>query len=257
MFERIVNKINNTVKEYKNYDYNTGFICKKPIIRILSAQNKEINNLKKIISPDHLLPTDILNGAKSVISFFIPFTNELVKSNIQGKMASRKWALAYIKTNELINTISNQIESLMKSNGFSTGKIPATHNFDEKKLISNWSHRHIAYIAGIGTFGINNMLITEYGCCGRLGSIITNYQFSHYEDIKVKEKCLYKINESCGICQNKCIVNAYEGSTFNRKKCYEICLKNAKYYKSIGYADVCGKCLVGLPCSTKDPSINS
>jgi hypothetical protein len=85
----------------------------------------------------------------------------------------------------------------------------------------------------------------------------TNYQFSHYEDIKVKEKCLYKINEGCGICQNKCIVNAYEGSTFNRKKCYEICLKNAKYYKSIGYADVCGKCLVGLPCSTKDPSINS
>ena len=71
MFERIVNKINNTVKEYKNYDYNTGFICKKPIIRILSAQNKEINNLKKIISPDHLLPTDILNGAKSVISFFL------------------------------------------------------------------------------------------------------------------------------------------------------------------------------------------
>jgi epoxyqueuosine reductase QueG len=256
MLSSIINTIDNTIEHYSRSNDSKDFY-RKPLIKVISAENKKIIDLKRIVSPKHLLPKDILNDAKSIISFFIPFTNEIVKSNIAGKMASRKWALAYIKTNDLINNISNEVESLMKKNGFSTGKIPATHNFDKEKLISNWSHRHIAYLAGIGTFGINNMLITEFGCCGRLGTIITNYEFSHYEDIKIKEKCLYKINGSCGVCQNKCIMNAYEGSIFNRKKCYEICLKSAKYYKSIGYADVCGKCLVGLPCSIKDPSINT
>jgi hypothetical protein len=33
-----------------------------------------------------------------------------------------------------------------------------------------------------------------------------------------------------------------------------MCLENAEHHKNIGYADVCGKCVVGLPCSFKDPS---
>jgi hypothetical protein len=44
---------------------------------------------------------------------------------------------------------------------------PATHNFDAKRLISNWSHRHAGYIAGSGKFGLNNMITTERGCCGK------------------------------------------------------------------------------------------
>jgi epoxyqueuosine reductase QueG len=124
----------------------------------------------------------------------------------------------------------------MNKNGYKTGKIPATHNFDVKKLISNWSHRHIAYIAGIGTFGINNMLITKNGCCGRFGSIITNYELKEYKQInEIKEKCLYKINGSCGICQKKCIVNAYENNNYDRHKCYKQCLENAEYHKKIRY----------------------
>jgi epoxyqueuosine reductase QueG len=106
----------------------------------------------------------------------------------------------------------------------------------------------------MGTFGINNMLITRNGCCGRFGSIIINYEFENYKKKETKEKCLHKINGSCGICRKKCEMNAYENNVFNRERCYKKCLENAEYHKSLGYADVCGKCLAGLPCSTKDPS---
>jgi hypothetical protein len=34
-----------------------------------------------------------------------------------------------------------------------------------------------------------------------------------------------------------------------------ISAKNEKYHKEAGYADVCGKCLVGLPCSLKEPAL--
>jgi epoxyqueuosine reductase QueG len=230
---------------------------REPVIKIISAENEKLNILKNAVDRDHLMPADVLPGAKSIISFFIPFHERIVVSNIGGAAASEEWAKAYIKTNDLIKNINTDIEKLMIKHGYRAGKIPATHNFDEKKLISKWSHRHIAYIAGIGTFGINNMLITGKGCCGRLGSILISYEFESYEEIpEPKEKCLYKINGSCGICRKKCGADAYGEETFDRGKCYKKCLENAERYRPIGYADVCGKCLVGLPCSMKDPSLN-
>jgi hypothetical protein len=68
------------------------------------------------------------------------------------------------------------------------------------------------------------------------------------------EKCLYKIDGSCGICREKCFAQAYRNGVFDRHKCYQICLKNAERHKALGCADVCGKCLAGLPCSSGDPS---
>jgi epoxyqueuosine reductase QueG len=253
MQSEIIKTINSTISEYEEVN-NLNNMWREPIIKIISAKNEKFRELKQIVSLEHSLPCDILPDAKSIISFFIPFNENIVKSNINGTIASKEWAQVYIKTNELIKIINDKIEELMEINGYKTGKIPATHNFNEKTLISNWSHRHIAFIAGIGTFGINNMLITKRGCCGRLGSIIINYELKNYKDAgKVKEKCLNKLNGSCGICQKRCIANAYKNKNFNKDICYKQCLENAKYHKETGHADVCGKCLVGLPCSIQEP----
>ncbi|HOO90129.1 MAG TPA: hypothetical protein PLA74_04830 [Syntrophales bacterium] len=225
-----------------------------PLIGFVSAARPEFNDLKKIVSENHLVPRDILPGAKSVICYFIPFHSSVVESNRDGDKASMEWARAYIATNELIAHIGDVIESLMGKDGFQVGKIPATHNFDKAALISNWSHRHVAYIAGLGTFGINNMFITDRGCCGRLGSIVTDYEFEYPAFVDREERCLFKRDGSCGICQNRCEKEVYKNGTFNRASCYETCLENADYYRDIGLADVCGKCCVGLPCSMTDPT---
>jgi epoxyqueuosine reductase QueG len=253
MHNEIIKTIESTIAEYEQKN-NPCKMWESPIIEIISAENEKLGTLKEIVSSEHLMPNDILPDAKSIISFFIPFQESIVKSNIGGTMASEEWATAYIKTNELIKMINKNIEAMMKKNGYKTGKIPATHNFDEKKLISNWSHRHIAYMAGIGTFGINNMLITKKGCCGRLGSIILSYEFKKYKQInEAKEKCLNKANGNCGICYKKCVAIAFENNNFDRHICYKQCLENANYHEKTGYADVCGKCLVALPCSMKEP----
>jgi epoxyqueuosine reductase QueG len=249
MYKKIIEVIKSEV-----VSQNINKLWKEPIIEIIPAIDEKLNILKEAVSMEHLMPCDILSDAKSIISFFIPFQDNVIDSNLNGKMASDEWVIAYIKTNELIKIINDKIEKLMEQHGYKTGTIPATHNFDTEKLVSNWSHRHIAYIAGIGTFGINNMIITKNGCCGRLGSIIINYELSEYKQTHgIKEKCLNKINGSCGICRQKCIANAYENLKFDRYKCYKQCLKNAENNKKTGYADVCGKCLVGLPCSKREP----
>ena len=253
MHDRIIETIKSTIACYEASN-QADKQWKAPIIEIIPAENEKLKMLKETVSREHFMPNDILPGAKSIIVFFMPFQENVVNSNDDGKLVSEEWVKAYLTTNDLIKKINDAIETLMKQNGFMAGKIPATHNFDANKLISYWSHRHIAYIAGMGTFGINNMLITKNGCCGRFGSTVTNYEFNEYKQPEtIKEKCLNKINGSCGVCQKKCIANAYESGKFDRHKCYGQCLENAKHHRHIGHADVCGKCLVGLPCSTREP----
>lgn len=249
----MVNTIYETIQSTVIENNRSDKYWKEPIIKIISAEDRNLALLREAVSAEHLMPHEILPNAQSIISFFIPFQDHVINSNIDGIMASEKWAMAYIRTNELIKTINDTVAAVMEQHGYTTGKIPATHNFDAEKLISNWSHRHIAYIAGMGTFGMHNMLITASGCCGRFGSIITDYEFKGQNEInKINEKCLHKINGSCGLCRKKCVASAYDNGIFDRQKCYQQCLKNAEYHKKSGYADVCGKCLVGLPCSLSD-----
>ena len=234
---------------------------KPPLVATVPSNHPLVLQIKQSVMINHLLPEDILPGAKNIVVFFIPFENKIIESNLGGEAASEEWARAYISTNELIGFIGDETEKYLNSHGFRMGKIKATHNFDEKTLMSRWSHRHIAWASGLGTFGINNMLITSSGCCGRLGSFVTDADSWELDlptehSVPLPEKCLNKNNGSCGLCRKKCLAGAYkEEGNFDRYICYETCLKNADLYRDFGFADVCGKCLVGLPCSCKDPSL--
>ena len=73
-----------------------------------------------------------------------------------------------------ITDINAHVTKQLISKGFKTTNLPPTHNFDTEQLMSDWSHKHVAYIAGLGRFGTHHLLITAKGCCGRFGSIVTN-----------------------------------------------------------------------------------
>jgi len=229
---------------------------KKPIVKFASAKDNRFLNLKQSVNESHLMPEDLLEGSQSIITYFLPFEESIVNSNITGSNSSREWSVAYIETNQLISDLNQYIIEYLEKNGFKGISLPATHNFDEKTLMSQWSHRHIAEIAGLGTFGLNNMLITESGCCGRIGSVVTNLYLEPSEKIE-EELCLYKLDGSCGICVNRCQFNALTYSQFDRKRCYEICLTNDKYHLDLDVTDVCGKCCVNLPCSFNKPNKSS
>jgi len=249
MQDRIISVIEATTQSHERHDF-----WRRPLVRCMAADDPSLASLRESVCADHLMPEDILPGARSVVSFFIPFDETIPKSNTTGDFASAVWAECYILTNALIARISDDVESLMTAHGYRTGKIPATHNFDKVRIISRWSHRHIAFLAGLGTFGLNNMLITESGCCGRFGTIITDCPVETGEKQSVAEKCLYKASGTCGVCVRKCNTGALRVDGFDRHRCYEECQSNAAFHESLGKADVCGKCTVGLPCSLSDPT---
>lgn len=244
----ITNKIIEYVKSYPDRK-NVKNIWKEPIVGFADANGSYISALKEIVTPEHLLPGDFMENPNIVISYYIPFTEELatLNMNVEGNLAAREWSDAYNLTNTMIHDINQHIVEWLTDMGYRAAS-PTGVVFDKKLILSNWSQRHIAYAAGLGTFGINNMLISEKGCCGRYGSVVVDISVEP-DRILTEERCLYKKNGSCKKCVKNCFSGALTTEGFDRKKCFEICMMNdAKTGE-----DVCGKCDIDIPCAFKAP----
>ncbi|MBF8437949.1 epoxyqueuosine reductase [Halanaerobiaceae bacterium Z-7014] len=237
--------INETISDYTG---NCNIISKwkEPLISVASADDLYFEKLKRIISEKHKNPDELLPGAESVITYFLPFAEEIPKSNEAGRDASLIWARAYIETNRLISIINKNLKKEIEDKGYNAAGPAATDNFSKKDLISYWSHKHVAWIAGLGRFGLHKMLITEAGSAGRIGSLVVDFELP-VKARPTQELCLYYKDGSCKECIRNCVFGALEENSFNRQLCYSILKENAAKYN--GSADVCGKCTVGVPCA--------
>lgn len=252
----IINLIRSATENYmKLTDVETTY--RIPLVGFAHADDPMFTQLKELVSPSHALPTDIIADAKSVITFFLPFSERIINSNITGIESSREWDIAKIETTILIDKITTMLNKAFKEDGYNSSTVPASYTYNNKNLKSDWSERHIAYIAGLGTFGIHNLLITEAGCCGRMGSIITNAVFAASKKTS-HENCLFKLNGTCGLCAKRCVVNSIslengypyvDTETCNR----QIYNTDVPIYEK-GVGDACGKCSCGLPCSLVNPT---
>lgn len=248
-------KIRSFIEDYVlNYQKQKGTATawESPLVAFAGAHDPLFSELKTAVDPDHLLPQDLLPGAETVITYFIPFQKEFNHSNAKGREASSQWARAYVETNRLIVELNESLAQMLQSGGYNTALIPPTHNFDKVKLISRWSHKHVAHIAGLGKFGLHQLLITGQGCSGRLGSLVSDIGLEPTPRPE-SEFCLHKHNGSCDLCVQRCPVEALTAEAFDRHKCYEVCLDNGKIHEHLGTTDVCGKCCASVPCAFINP----
>jgi epoxyqueuosine reductase QueG len=219
--------------------------------------DSRFDQLPRIAADDHVLPRDLLAGARSVIVFFIPFKKDLVKENRQGDRPCRNWGRAYVQTNDLIGRLTQALGDLLADRGFKSGLTPATHNFDEVKLVARWSHKHLAHLVNLGRFGIHHMVITPAGSAGRLGSLVTEAQLGDHPLIETPEACLLKAGKPCGKCIKACPVEALSEEVFERRRCWDRLTENLRaltYFEDLPESThVCGKCVALMPCSFKNP----
>lgn len=255
MKTKIEQLIKNFVKEYKELN-NTETSWREPLIGFADSNNELFYKFKGMIDEKYLLPSDILPSSKTVVSYFIPFTKEMVQTNFGGRIPSKQWAVAYVETNKLLGELGEYLIIELNKLGVKANmpKFPLP-GFDSEKVISYWSQRHVAYAAGLGTFGINNMLITNEGCCGRFGSIVTDLEVEHNIAL-TSERCLYKAKGICSKCVDGCPSKALSVNEFDRHKCYELLLEYDKLFSDIELSEVCGKCLANVPCSFTNPIVS-
>ncbi|MBU1183528.1 MAG: epoxyqueuosine reductase [Proteobacteria bacterium] len=124
---------------------------------------------------------------------------------------------------------------------------------------SNWSERHAAYAAGLGTFGLCDGLITPLGKAMRTGSVIAHISITPskrpYTDHH--EYCLFYSHGTCGKCISRCPVKAISESGHDKQKCRQYTEHEMNEYvrKTYGintYA--CGLCQAGVPCTDHIPT---
>jgi epoxyqueuosine reductase QueG len=138
---------------------------------------------------------------------------------------------------ELINAGYSSLIPTLDERFWSNSDLPQ----HEATFTSNWSERHVAFICGLGTFGLSKGLITQKGIAGRVGSILTELFLS--PDKKEYEN-IYEYCSMCGKCVKNCPVNAISEKGVNQKLC-----RNHAYGSNDRGFDVvnCNKCRTICP----------
>jgi epoxyqueuosine reductase QueG len=236
-------------QEVKSASTTTRF--REPIIGFATADDPRFSELRHVVDPNHHSPENILPGARSVISFFLPFDSQVVEANSKNTQeVAPEWAIAYLETNALISHIADHLIEQLSSRDVRADAEPPTHNYDPLTFFSPWSHKSVAVIAGIGSFGLHQMVITDAGCAGRFGSVVINAPMPVIP-IEESERCLYYHDGSCLECVVNCPVGALdENGEFDKQACGAHLDQVAQNINHLGLADVCGKCAVG-PCALK------
>jgi epoxyqueuosine reductase QueG len=226
---------------------------REPIVGFVAADDPGFARLGEVTGSAHMVPDDLLPGARTVVCFFLPFAPEIAIANAAEKeQVAREWAIAYVETNALIGQITARLIGLLGQHGIRAAAEPATGNFDKDILRSRWSHKSIAVLAGIGSIGLHHLAITDAGCAGRFGSLVMDADLAVQKPERT-QRCDYFATGACTDCELACPVDAIDAEElFDRRACWAQLLRNASGFRDLrDDVHVCGKCAVAGPCALK------
>ena len=233
-----------------------------PVIGAAAAEDPLFEGMRSIeaVGPMFMPPGQWLPGAVSVVSLFFPYTDTIVDANAAEAFETPpEWLHGRYEGHETLVATMEHIKSLIERAGYAA-VIPSSDSRFKSGMkdipgrveyTSSWSERHVAYVCGLGTFGMSRCLITRVGAAGRFGSLVTNLAlepttrpYTRYD-----EYC-----DLCGLCATVCPANAIDPAKGINGKDMEACgkhqqLTREKHAPRYG----CGKCSVGVPCSRGIP----
>jgi epoxyqueuosine reductase len=249
-----------------------------PLVKFADGDDPCFTELKDIISPAHMTPREVLAKAYdkqpdelparvSVISWILPITEKTLKSNRpESTVPSRFWSHTRWFGEQFNDALREYVADILIETGY-MAVAPATRPYlemgsDEKGPYSNWSERHIAYVAGQGTFSLSDGFITEKGIAHRCGSVVTDMPLpANTRTVEGPyDNCLFYFDGSCKLCVDRCPAEAISEAGHDKKKCQ-------KYLNDIGYTPAvykygydleksvagCGLCQTATPCEHRVP----
>ncbi len=223
----------------------------KPLVGFVRGDDPIFDRFKQVIAPHHFTPREIMAwqaekqgvpapeaGELGVVSFVLPITANTRRDNAEaGRWCSQRWAQTRLLGEMFSQTMVREIVSELMARGILAVAPDVTPMFNKKRYpkvgwASPWSHRHVAYAAGLGTFGMHDFLITEKGSTHRLGSFVVQAPLSpdreRPEDIHAN--CLHYQGRECLACARRCPVGAItEDGAHDKEACYR------KVAKSLGH----------------------
>lgn len=232
-----------------------------PLVGFAAASDAMFENIKTphILGSQFIPPNEWLDSAASVISFFLPFTKEIRESNRAPGMVSEEWTSARIDGEALINELKLFVTDFLRDEGYEAlapsldARFRVTPSPGGGYGVSNWSERHVAYVAGLGTFGLHRGLITKKGTAGRFGSVVTSLGLAPTERAYsgAFDYCPYIVKGKCGSCINRCPSQAITPQGKDKAICARYMDTEIKPRFAPRYG--CAKCNIAVPCEARIP----
>jgi epoxyqueuosine reductase QueG len=220
-----------------------------PLIGVADAQDPLWERLKSpdVVGPCHLSPDEWLPGARTVVSYFLPFTKQVRLANRVRDVTATEWIYGRWEGQAFNLALSRFLVGAIESTGGRAMAPELDRRSREVDLRSNWSHRHAAFIAGLGTFSLSRSMITRLGSAGRFGSVVTDVcaepTVRAYEDV-------YEYCANCGICIGRCPCQAISATGKDHGVC-KVHVDKTRVLYAPRYG--CGKCQTAVPCESRIP----
>jgi epoxyqueuosine reductase len=270
--------------------YDNDLLVGEPLIGFADGNDPIFHEFKKkgIIGAFHFTPEEAFSTylkrqqknvgdkkphALSVVSIIFTATRKTRLSNRpETVMGSPRWQYAFDRGITFMEDTLKHLVSRLEALGYQ-----AVAPMYTRPLLflwqlpdgptSDWSEKHIAYAAGLGTFGLNGGIITTRGAALHCGSVITDVALTPtpraYDNYLAH--CLYFRNGSCGRCIERCPSGAISERGYDSRKCFfyhEVDLPRIS--KNLGrepeggdHPPVCSLCQTKVPCENRIPSDTS
>lgn len=211
-----------------------------PLVGFASASSWDTPRFEPWIPPE-FRPRALWPEVKTVIVIGIPVSLPALET------APSIWYHEVYRTvNTLLDTSAYRIALFLGTRGFPSISLPrdgyGSIEVLRERPVAFFSHRHAAYLAGLGTFGINNMLLTpQFGPRVRFTTLFTTAEIRP-DPVMEADLCI-----KCMRCSKICPVNAigrtdYPGGITDKRTC---ATRSSELNKR--YISPCGLCIRVCP----------
>jgi epoxyqueuosine reductase len=245
------------------------------VVGVADALDPWFVRFKEVIGAFHWTPQEALAlraptaQARSVICWCLPVAEAVrIGNRAETLFPSRAWAFTRTQGDKVLGLMQQGLADHLEAQGHaSLAPDSIQENAVERPgvgLAANWSLRHVAFVAGLGTFGISGGLITQRGIAHRIGAVITEAAVPptprQYGDDPFAW-CLRTSRGICGKCIERCPVGSVGQGVADRDK--TACLEHGRRIRREGKSLYgwegrygCGLCQTAVPCEFGLPTAN-
>jgi len=189
-------------------------------------------------------PEELLPGAQSVIVMAIHLLDASLES-----APNREYSVTYSVVNQELNRIAFRVARFLQDKGYRALQVPASPPYDVSRNMGDLSHRHAGYLAGLGVFGKNSLLLsTKFGPRIRLVSVVTDAPLAAGKPLDV-DLC-----KDCDKCIRACPAGALKGErVVDKLRCDTHHAEVGKQLQLEDWDQICGVCIRVCPVGQKKP----
>ncbi|MDR1546617.1 MAG: epoxyqueuosine reductase [Deltaproteobacteria bacterium] len=240
-------------------NHGAGMAHWPPLTAFLEGRAK-IEPRAKLAWPSH---ADL-----TVVVFALPQTEATMADQRRAKAEpAERWLRSRFAHDRVIGELTEHLRVFLESQGVEASVPESARTWKsfphpDFQITSMWSHRHAAFVTGLGTFGLSDGLITKIGKAHRLGSLVCRLRIPPTPRAYAGpyDHCLHFAGRKCGVCVRRCPAGALSLEGGHDKTLCQNYLNfvGAQVHKygpfDIRGAYGCGLCQSAVPCERGLPA---